>query len=174
MLKTLQIITSLFLLVALSLLARHFLLKMPAFPSINTNTLYHYRLPDTSGNLQSLAQYRGKIMVLNFWATWCSPCREEMPELSAFYAAHQTKNVIVLGIAQDDVQAVQGFLKSTPVRYPIVVEDGQSGLDVSLGNSQRVLPYTVIVDAKGKAVKTIMGRLNQSMLEMAIQPLLAD
>ncbi|NOT14448.1 MAG: TlpA family protein disulfide reductase [Methylotenera sp.] len=172
--KIVPIAVGLFFLIAISLVARHFSAKVTASPNVSSDALYAYHLPDVAGKVQSLAQYRGKIIVLNFWATWCPPCREEMPEFSAFYDTYQTKNVVVLGIAQDEPQAVNDFLKSAPVSYPIFVENDLSDLSSQLGNTQGLLPYTVIVNTDGKIVKTVMGRLNQSMLEIAIKPLLLN
>jgi thiol-disulfide isomerase/thioredoxin len=70
---------------------------------------------DPEGKPQDLKQFQNKIIVLNFWATWCEPCREEMPELSSFYNENKSKNVVVIGIAIDEAKAVKSYLKKTKV-----------------------------------------------------------
>jgi len=136
--------------------------------------LYAAKLPDTNGKIQNLEQYQHKIIVVNFWATWCPPCREEMPELVALQQAYQDKNVVVLGIALDDPAQVAQYLQSTPVNYPIVADDiAGSMLSEQLGNDKGVLPYTVIIDADGKVVSTHFGRITKLILEAAIKPLLS-
>ncbi|MES1986832.1 MAG: redoxin domain-containing protein, partial [Pseudomonadota bacterium] len=71
------------------------------YSKFSTQTLFSSKLPNPDGINQDLSQYKGKIIVLNFWATWCPPCREEMPELSELYTEYKNKNVVVLGIAVD-------------------------------------------------------------------------
>lgn len=138
-----------------------------------TQSLFSANLSNADGVSQPLSQYKGKIIVLNFWATWCPPCREEMPELSALYKEYEAKNVVVLGIAIDELAQVKMFTKETPVSYPLFAaeEEGMS-LGNSLGNDKGVLPYTVIINSDGKVVKTYFGRITKSLLETALNPLL--
>jgi peroxiredoxin len=111
--------------------------------------------------------------VLNFWATWCEPCREEMPELSNFYVENQSKNVVVLGIAIDEEKAVKAYLKKTKVTYPILVDEDKGViLSKNLGNNEGILPYTVIIDSQGIIQKTILGRVHKDQLDATIKPLL--
>ncbi len=143
-------------------------------PDISTNPLFASNLIDANGHAQNLNQYRGKIIVLNFWATWCPPCREEMPELSQLHQIYQSKNVVVLGVAIDEPALVKEFLQTSPVSYPVLVTEN-TGMDLSsqLGNDKDVLPYTVIIDTNGKLVKTYFGRVSKPLLEAAIKPLLS-
>lgn len=114
---------------------------------------------------QSLEQYRGKTLVINFWATWCPPCREEMPELSALQTEFNQQNVVVLGIAIDSIEAVNTFLNEEPVTYPILLAEDE-GMDIgdSLGNDKGVLPYTVIIDSKGEIKNRFFGRITEKLL----------
>jgi len=148
------------------------------FPEIsnkpNSADLYAAKLPDISGTMQDLGQYQHKIIIVNFWATWCSPCREEMPELIALQQSYRDKNVVVLGIALDEPAQVAQYLKDTPVNYPIVAaEAAGSMLSEQLGNDKGVLPYTVIIDADGKIVSTHFGRITKAIIEASIQPLVS-
>ena len=126
------------------------------------------------GTEQALNQWRGKIIVLNFWATWCPPCREEMPELSAMQTQYKDKNLTIIGLSTDDVETTKTFIKSAPVSYAILSGDMQAmNFAESLGNNRGILPYTVIIDAQGKVVKTFFGRVNQALLEKTLSPLLS-
>lgn len=139
----------------------------------STQAFFAAKLPDENGISQSLSQYKGKIIVLNFWATWCPPCREEMPELSQLHQQYQSKNVVVLGIAVDEVSLVKAFTQATPVSYPLVADENVGmGLAITLGNDKGVLPYTVIIDANGRVNQTFFGRITKPLLERALAPLL--
>ena len=128
---------------------------------------------DPEGKPQSLKQFQNKTIVLNFWATWCPPCREEMPELSAMQEQYKGQNFLIVGLSTDDLEQTKKFIKTAPVSYPILAGDTDAmNLAESLGNDRGILPYTVIVDTKGAVVKTFFGRVNQQLLEKTITPLL--
>jgi thiol-disulfide isomerase/thioredoxin len=141
--------------------------------AISTAPFFASNLVDQNGQSQNLSQYHGKIVIVNFWATWCPPCREEMPELSDLHQAYQKENVVVLGVALDEVELVKEFLQTAPVSYPILIADYSMELDSKLGNDKGVLPYTVIINKDGDIVQTHLGRVSQSMLDPVIKPLLA-
>jgi thiol-disulfide isomerase/thioredoxin len=140
----------------------------------STQPLFAATFPDENGKPQSLNQYAGKTVVLNFWATWCEPCREEMPELSALHDANKDKNVVVLGLAVDDVAAIGDFVKETKVSYPLFAADMQ-GMEIAsnLGNDKSVLPFTVIIKADGSVAKTYFGRISKALLEETLITLAA-
>jgi len=168
-------IVYLILIVLLGLGIRHFFLDTQVENGGNQSTqpLFATTFPDEKGQPQSLKNYAGKIVVLNFWATWCEPCREEMPELSNLYNTYQNRNLVVLGIAVDDVAAISNFVKETKVSYPLFAADMQ-GMEIatSLGNNKSVLPYTVIIKADGSVAKTYFGRVTQQLLEKTLKTLL--
>ena len=163
------------LIITLGFAVRYFILNSHADDKgkVATHALFAANLPDEKGRPQALKQYAGKIVVLNFWATWCEPCREEMPELSQLYDAYKNKNVIVLGVAIDDVGAVGNFVKETKVSYPLFAADMQ-GMQyaTNLGNDKDVLPYTVIIKADGTVAKTYFGRVTKPLLEETLSNLL--
>jgi len=162
----------LLLIIILGLAIRNFMVGSSK-PAINTKPLFTAQLINPQGVKQDISQYQGKIIVLNFWATWCPPCREEMPELSALYQEYKNKNVVVLGVALDDLASVITFLKSSPVNYPIYISENEGvDLGTELGNDQGVLPYTVIIDTDGNVIKTFFGRINKQLLESTIKTLL--
>ena len=140
--------------------------------SISTEALFESSLPNEKGLVQSLKQYKGKIIVLNFWATWCPPCREEMPELNEIYSEYRNKNVVVLGIAIDELGLVKSFSDATPVSYPLFAAENEGmGLSTNLGNSKGVLPYTVIINSDGNVIKTYFGRISKPLLKTTLNPL---
>ena len=142
--------------------------------TLPTTQLFSRTLPDQHGKQQALQQWQGKLLVVNFWATWCGPCRDEMPDLQEIYTHYQAQNVLVLGIAADDVAKIREFTKTLPVSYPLVsAEPDTMELSALLGNTRGVLPYTVIIDNHGKIVTSFTGRLNRALIESALLPLLS-
>ena len=131
-----------------------------------TAAFFALTLPNENNEPQKLSQWQGKVVVLNFWATWCGPCRDEMPELSELHTEFQDKNVVVLGVALDDIEAVKDFTNETPVSYPLfAAEDIASQLAANLGNSKSALPYTVIIQPDGSIANTYFGRISKALLE---------
>jgi len=167
--KLLSPIGAIILIICLGFTARYFFLNDDIGQNNNgesTKALFAATLPDEKGKPQNLAQYAGKTVVLNFWATWCEPCREEMPELSQLHEEYKNKNLVVLGVAIDDVATISEFLKETKVSYPLFAAEMQ-GMEIAsnLGNSKGVLPYTVIIKANGSVAKTYFGRITKPLLE---------
>jgi len=108
----------------------------------------------------ALAPLQGKPLVINFWATWCPPCVEEMPLLDGFYRQQAPKGWQVIGLAIDQPSAVRTFLARTPVTFPIGLAGlGGTELGKSLGNLSGGLPFTVVVAAGGEIVQRRMGRV---------------
>lgn len=159
-----------------NMVIRHFVDSKPlevSQPRLSTEAFFAASLPDVSGKAQSNDQWRGKTLVVNFWATWCPPCREEMPELSLLQERHAHRGVVVLGIALDDLDKVKAFSAQSPVSYPLLAGDIEAmNMAESLGNSQSVLPYTVIIGADGHVEKTFLGRVNLTSLEKTLLPTL--
>jgi thiol-disulfide isomerase/thioredoxin len=121
-----------------------------------------FDLADTQGKRHRLADYKGRWVVLNFWATWCVPCIREIPEIAAFHRDH--KDVVVLGVAVDaqDVKKVKAFAAKVGHAYPLVI--ATEAVEKQLG-SQRALPTTRIYDPEGKVVYDRVGRVNSKTLE---------
>lgn len=172
--KSLSFITYLTLLIILGLAVRHFAINpISNKPAISGAALFNASLTDAQGIKQNLSQYKGKIIVVNFWATWCPPCREEMPELSLLQQEYKNKNVMVLGIAEDELAPVKEYLQSSPVTYPVFITDNENmNLGANLGNDKAVLPYTVIINSDGSVIDTFFGRITKELLEKSIQNLL--
>jgi thiol-disulfide isomerase/thioredoxin len=135
-----------------------------------TYPLSGYTFDTPQGGSLDLGALKGKVVVLNFWATWCPPCVEEMPELDELYPQLQAQNVELIGIAIDSPSNVDQFLQKTPVNYPIVLA-GMTGTELgkALGNQQGGLPFTVILDENGNELLTEAGRIQMSTITNALQ-----
>jgi thiol-disulfide isomerase/thioredoxin len=113
------------------------------------------QLTDLEG--RSLPLPAGRRTIVNVWASWCAPCRAEMPLLSDFARLQDANGVAVVGIAEDNPGAVRNYLQRTPVNYPILLDDAQWQAGTRIGNRLGVLPFTAMVDADGRLLKRQYG-----------------
>ncbi len=137
----------------------------PAVKAFLTNP---WQTPD--GKAIDTQKWQGKVLVVNFWASWCPPCVEEMPTLDKLQQDFLQQNVLFVGIGIDSPSNIRDFLSKTPVSYPIVIGGLEgSNLSKQLGNSQGALPYTIIIDAKGKSTYSKLGKITEDELRSAIK-----
>ncbi len=122
-----------------------------------------FSLPQLSGEALALSDYRGQWVVLNYWATWCAPCRKEIPELSELH--QQRDDITVLGIAYEDVDEAmfKEFLQEFFVSYPILIADVYAPPEPF--GAPRVLPTTIILDPTGRSVKVFLGPVTRQDIE---------
>ncbi|MBN1377760.1 MAG: TlpA family protein disulfide reductase [Gammaproteobacteria bacterium] len=109
-----------------------------------------FLLTDIDGKLHRISEWDGRTLLLNFWATWCPPCREEIPTFNAMQAEFAEQGFSVIGIALDELQNVKSFAKNTPLNYSVLI--GQTSADEVLrryGNTTGGLPYSVFIDKNG-------------------------
>jgi peroxiredoxin len=139
----------------------------------DASALLALSLPDTHGTAQPLAQWRGKVLVVNFWATWCAPCREEMPEFVRAQRELGPQGVQFVGIAVDQPDKVAQFAKDLDLNYPALI-GGSNAVDLSkpLGNRLLALPFTVILDRDGHVAHTQLGPLKPDQLRSILAKLL--
>lgn len=128
--------------------------------------------PDLDNKIRRLSEWRDKVLVCNFWATWCAPCVEEIPILVAARGKYSPRGVEIVGIAVDNGDKVRQFSLSFNISYPVLLAEA-SGLDLmrQLGNSGGGLPYTVIADREGALVHRKLGALKAGELAAWLDPL---
>lgn len=138
--------------------------------SIAVNDLFVTSLADSAGNRQSLMQWKGKTLLVNFWATWCNPCVEEMPELSALQNIALKKNIQIIGIGIDSATNISEFLLKHKVNYPIYIADTQ-GVELArkFGNESGGLPFSILIEPNGQIKKSYLGRLKLDELKRDLQ-----
>jgi thiol-disulfide isomerase/thioredoxin len=126
---------------------------------------WQQKFSQIDGQMLSMAHFRGKPLVVNFWATWCPPCLDELPLLNAFYAENASKSWQVLGLAVDQLAPVKRFLMRSPLSFPVAMA-GIDGTDLSrsLGNLSGGLPFTVVFGPTGDVRHRKIGRLSPSDL----------
>jgi len=133
---------------------------------------YAMSLPDAAGRPFAFSSLAGRPLVVNFWATWCPPCIEEMPELSALYAERSPLGLKMIGIGIDSPARIADFSARTPVSYPLVAAGmGGTELGREFGNAAGVLPYTALIDSRGRICFRIVGRLKLDILRQQLTAL---
>ncbi|WP_334108592.1 TlpA disulfide reductase family protein [Methylobacillus sp.] len=134
---------------------------------------YSHRYPDQQGKAFDFAGLQGRVTVVNFWATWCAPCRKEIPDLSAISQDYAQRRVAVIGIAADDLPAIQEFLQAIPASYTFVAAEFDAmAISRDLGNTKGILPFTVLMDGDGNIITRISGLVHpmelRAMLDKAV------
>lgn len=129
-----------------------------------------FSLPDLQGQARSISEWDGHVVVLNFWATWCAPCREEIPLFNEIQRRFYDDGVRFVGVAIDDLELIRGFIAQVPLDYPSLYGMTEA-LDVSAayGNDRGTLPYTVIIDRNGNIVERFIGQIYADDLTPALR-----
>lgn len=131
-----------------------------------------FTLPDLEGRQRSLSEFDGRIVVVNFWATWCPPCRQEIPDFVKLQEKYAASNVQFIGVAMDRIDHVREFLKQTPINYLVLVGDETGTITRQYGNGMVVLPYTVVIDRGGRIAAVRRGVFRHDDLEKTLRALL--
>jgi len=133
--------------------------------SAQLQSLPDFRLPDLSGREVTSSAWAGKVLVLNYWASWCPPCLREIPMMIRAQESLHERGVQFVGIALDRVEDVKSFIAEYPLNYPVLIGNPESvELSRRLGNRLQGLPFTVIFDARGRRVFSHMGELGADSL----------
>ena len=137
---------------------RSHLVESPAQVPVEGFWSLHWDTPQ--GGSLKLAEFRGKPLLINFWATWCPPCIEELPLINDFYAKNKANGWQVIGLAVDKPSSVQSFLKRMPLDFPVGLA-GLTGSELgkSLGNLTESLPFSVVIGSAGGVLQRKLGRL---------------
>ncbi len=127
------------------------------------------------GKPVTLAEWKGKVIVLNFWATWCSPCRTEIPHLEAGRKKYALRGVVFIGAAiEDDADLVRDFVKANGISYPVLMTGSDNGIALlqALDNKAAGLPFTIVLDRQGNVVAIKLGILTPARLQQILDPML--
>jgi thiol-disulfide isomerase/thioredoxin len=139
-------------------------------PETEVSPLPEFTLPDLEGRNRSIREWKDKILVINFWATWCPSCREEMPDLVALQTQHAAQGVQVIGVALEDKAPVEEYLDFVKINYPTLIAGDQGmALAGQLGNRAEAIPFTVVVDRHGMIANRHLGKFTKSELETVIE-----
>ena len=132
-----------------------------------------FELEDLEGTLRNIDEWNGKVLLVNFWATWCPPCKKEMPAFMALHEQYQSAGFEVIGIALDDKESVQDFVDTLGVNYTVFAAE-YAGIELtrSYGNRIGALPFSAFIDRDGKIISMHTGELKKAQVEEVIKPLL--
>lgn len=129
-------------------------------------------LRNVTGNIEALVDYRDKVVLVNNWATWCPPCKAEIPTLEEYYKAHNEEGFVIIGVEAGEPQAeVAQFVKSSVITYPIWIDLQNASLR-AFGASG--LPNSFVIDRQGTVRLTWVGEINREMLEKYVTPIIAE
>jgi thiol-disulfide isomerase/thioredoxin len=152
------------------ILTRGFLLPVE---QASPTSLPDFNLADVSGNQHNISEWQGKIRIINFWATWCPPCRKEIPEFMALQKQYSDKGLQFIGIAIDDQESVEEYIVATKINYPILI-GGIAGIALAhqLGNRVDAVPFTLVVNRQGQIIHQQPGEFSRGQIMEIITPLL--
>ncbi|MFV1982835.1 MAG: TlpA family protein disulfide reductase [Thiohalomonadales bacterium] len=141
--------------------------------TINNVKRPDFTLTDLDNKSRSISEWDGKVILINFWATWCPPCVREVPTLDKLNNDFKDKGFVVIGIAIDSLDAVTDFVDPLDLKYPILLAE-QQGIELSqaYGNRLGILPFSIIVDRQGKIAQKHEGEISYEQVEALIKPLL--
>jgi thiol-disulfide isomerase/thioredoxin len=139
----------------------------------NHNALPAFSLPDLSGKQRHISEWDGKILIINFWATWCPPCLKEIPVFIALQKELADKDIQFIGIAIEDEASVTEYISTININYPILIgEDYGIALSIKLGNLVQAVPFTIIVNRDGNIIHRQPGEISRKKILKIITPVL--
>jgi peroxiredoxin len=132
-------------------------------------------LADLDGVKHRLSEWRGRVVLLNFWASWCNPCLKEIPDLVSAQADYRDRGLAVVGIGIDEARKLRNVVRTLAINYPVLVADPDSGgrLMQPWGNRIGIVPYTVVIDRDGRVAAVHQGPIRRDELDEILLPLLS-
>ncbi|MGR9115600.1 MAG: TlpA family protein disulfide reductase [Gammaproteobacteria bacterium] len=168
--RTLLFILAAVLALAGGVLAQHFI---GSESQTNSAEVPAFNFPDLEGTIHSLPEWDGKVIIVNFWATWCPPCRKEIPEFVALQKQYGDKGLQFIGIAIEEKEPVDEFIDFIEINYPILI-GADRGIELAqqLGNTIGAVPFSVVLDRQGRIVHRQPGEFTKKDIVKIIEPLL--
>jgi thiol-disulfide isomerase/thioredoxin len=134
-----------------------------------------FSLSDLSGKTHDIAEWRGKVLVINFWATWCPPCKKEIPEFMAVQKQYSSQGLQFIGVAIDDKEAVKEYLSQAPINYPVLIAEEEGlALAYKMGDISGTVPFTVVVSKEGQILHRHPGNFSKEQILEIVGPLLIN
>ena len=130
-----------------------------------------FSLQDTEGATRTLSDWKGKVILLNFWATWCPPCKYEIPDFMEYQAKYGDAGFQIIGIGIDDPERIKAYYDEMGMNYPVLINTDPE-LMSQWGNQAQVLPYSVVIDRQGEIRYIHRGQLDHPVFEQKIKPLI--
>jgi len=141
----------------------------PTSVEASAGAIYAARFTDVDGKEQMLGQWHSKLLVINFWATWCAPCREEMPLLAKLQTEFGPQGLQIVGIAADSRLNVSNFIKESPMPYPLLADEARAiEFTKRVGNRLGLLPYTLVLRPSGDVILTRLGVVSEPEMRKLI------
>ncbi len=135
-----------------------------------SNNIVEFALPDLDGNIRHISEWDGKARLINFWATWCAPCRREIPLLKKVQAEHAKNNLQVIGIAVEEIGPVLVYAESAEFNYPVLVGEREAmAAAESTGIDFIGLPFTMVVAPDGQLIKAHIGEIQENQMAQIIE-----
>lgn len=132
-----------------------------------------FSLPDTEGNVHNISEWDGKVTIVNFWATWCPPCRREIPALIELQETYESRGLQIVGVAIDTMDKVTDYMDTMGINYTnLIGEEDALKITKDYGNRFGALPYSAVIDREGKIRFIQRGELTKETAEKNIKPLL--
>jgi len=132
-----------------------------------------FSLEDTNGKTHSLSDWKGKVIMVNFWATWCPPCKYEIPEFIEYQDQYGNDGFQIIGIGIDDPNKIKNFARTLEINYPVLLATS-SAIMADWGNSDQVLPYSVVIDRDGSIRYIHRGQLSKLSFDSEIKPIILE
>jgi len=148
--------------------------KKPASHAVNEKKENSLSLMGLDGAMHSLEDWKGKVVVLNFWATWCSPCLSEIPDFVAYQDQYKTRGLQIIGVGLDEEKKLRNVQRTLEINYPVLVADPKKNVALmeSWGNNSGIVPYSVVIDRNGRVAYTHHGQIDSDTFNENILPLL--
>jgi len=142
-------------------------------PSMISQLRPDFTMHDLSGKQRSIKEWDGRVLAVNFWATWCEPCKQEIADFNILQKQYGDKGFQFIGVALDDLDAVQTYLKTSTISYPVLIGEEQAMTVAShYGDDEGVVPYTAFINRKGQIAFVQFGAMSQDLARQVIESLL--